>query len=123
MAQDIVGSKMPANNSYGQNGDPSASSDTDFSNRTNSPMAKQLFPVDLKGALAKAALSQRGPGPAGKGNPATRNARKQPTLAAPQTRTVDATPLPTTFGHHAPKTDGTVPAKLGTVSAQPVRKP
>jgi hypothetical protein len=97
MAQDIVGSKMPANNGYAQNGYTGPSSDTDLKNPTRSTMARELFPsVDLTEAR-----DPRGLRMAGKG----RGAKKQPTLPAPQTR------------------DVSVPAKLGTASAQPVRKP
>ena len=74
MAQDIVGSKMPANNGYAQNGYTGPSSDTDLKNPTRSTMARELFPsVDLTEAR-----DPRGLRMAGKG----RGAKKQPTLPA-----------------------------------------
>lgn len=40
-----------------------------------------------------------------------------------QTRKVDASSRPVTYGMHAPAKGAHVPAKTGTSSAQPVRKP
>ncbi len=92
MAEEIVGSKMPANNGYGQNGYSGASSDTDLSNPTQSAAAK-LFPVDLKGALDKAGIAQREPV---KRSPPPDY--KQPKFDAPQTRTVKADSYPLSMG-------------------------
>lgn len=93
MAEEIVGSKLPANNGYGQNGYSGASSDTDLSNPTRSAAAAELFPVDLKGALDKAGLSQREPV-----KQLPRPDYKQPKFNAPQTRTVSADSPPLSFG-------------------------
>jgi hypothetical protein len=127
MAQDIVGSKMPANNGYGQNGFQGASSDSPGSVRTNSKMGAELFPADVNSAYAKAGLSQRGPGRARRST-AERGAPKHTQLPAPQTREVDASPLPPAFGHRPEDTSRSmppakVPAKLGTSASEPVRKP
>jgi len=103
MVQEIVGSKMPADNGYGRNGYSGSSADTPGSARTNSQMAKDLFGVDVNAAYAKAGLAQRPPRPA-RMSTAARNARKQPTLPAPQTRFVsNKQVVPTTFGMKAPK--------------------
>jgi hypothetical protein len=124
--QDIVGSKMPANNGYGQNGYTGASSDSPGSVRTNSKMGAELFPADVNAAYAKAGLSQR-PTRARKST-SERGAAKHTQLPAPQTRDVDASPIEPAFGHRPEDTSRSmppakVPAKLGTSASEPVRKP
>jgi len=126
MATEIIGSKMPALNKYGQNGYAGTSSDTDFSNRTQSAMAAE-HSIDLNGAFDKAGLEHRVERPGSKAERAARiaarNAFKQPKFAAPQMRTVDATGYKPAFGMEGASVGPKIPAKCGAGEAPLPRDP
>lgn len=108
MAQDIVGSNMPANNGYGQNGYAGASSDQPGQN-TTSGFLPGISEADLSAALGRVnpkdgrdAVRDR----SGKGNPAAPKDFKQPKFAAPQTREVLADSYPLSYGMDARSSRG-----------------
>jgi hypothetical protein len=99
MADDVVGSKLPANNGYGQNGFPGPSSDEPGKN-TTSGFLPGITDADLSSALDRVNPKDRDTvrDRSGKGNPASPKDFKQPKFAAPQTRTVSDESYPLSFG-------------------------
>ena len=100
MAEEIVGSKMPANNGYGQNGYSGPSSDTPGKN-TTAGFLDGISDADLTAALARVNPKDGRDtvrDASGKGNPVAPKDFKQPKFDAPQTRTVSADAYPLSFG-------------------------
>ena len=100
MAEEIVGSKMPANNGYGQNGYSGPSSDTP-GKKTTSGFLDGISDADLTAALARVNPKDGRDtvrDASGKGNPAAPKDFKQPKFVAPQTREVSADTYPLSMG-------------------------
>jgi len=99
MADEVVGSKLPANNGYGQNGFPGPSSD-EPDKRTTSGFLPGISDADLSAALDRVNPKDRDTvrNASGKGNPPAPKDFKQPKFAAPQTRTVSSESYPLSHG-------------------------
>lgn len=95
MAIDVVGSKMPAQNGYGQNGFPGPSSD----NPGKDTKSGFLPACELPGAAQASIGAKDSVYPGGRsGKAAPRAASKGGTMQGPQTRDVSDKGYPPSFG-------------------------